>query len=195
MQKTKSTFTQSIQTKTSRRRFFQLLYTFLFGFLIFTTACSQQPAVRPPLSDPALDKELGSMLDFNVPLMGVAELKERQSKVVLLDAREPEEYERSHIEGARCIGYKKFKLKKLKDIPKDATVVLYCSVGYRSEKIGQKLQKAGFTDVYNLYGSIFEWANQGYPLVDKSGESTQTLHTYSRTWSKWVKRKEIQKVW
>ena len=43
----------------------------------------------------------------------------------------------------------------------------------RSEKIGKKLLDMGYTNVKNLYGSIFEWANQGNILVDQKGSETK----------------------
>jgi rhodanese-related sulfurtransferase len=48
-------------------------------------------------------------------------------------------------------------------------------VGYRSEKVTEKLQKAGFTQVSNLYGGIFEWVNQGYPIVNQSGATSDVI--------------------
>lgn len=49
-------------------------------------------------------------------------------------------------------------------------VVLYCFIGYCSEKVVEQFWEWGFIKVYNLYGSIFEWVNQGYFVVDIIGE-------------------------
>ena len=118
-----------------------------------------------------------------------------QNEVYIFDAREEEEYLTSHIKGARYLGYKKFDEQKLAGVPKNAKVVVYCSVGYRSEKIGERLQKMGFTDVSNLYGSIFEWVNRGYPVVGQNGEPTRRIHTYNAKWSQWVDNDDAEKVW
>lgn len=171
------------------------IHFLLLFFLGFQMACAQPPAVRPEVERADFDQRLTQLLSFTVPVMGVDELQERQSEVVVLDAREREEYEVSHIPGARFLGYNKFKPKQLKDIPKDSPIVLYCSVGYRSEKIGERLQKMGYTNVHNLYGSIFEWANQDYPLEDANGEATKKIHTYNQKWSQWVEDGELIKVW
>jgi len=64
--------------------------------------------------------------------------------------------------------------------------VVYCSVGYRSERIGEKLLDKGFTNVYNLYGGIFDWINNDYPLVDIADQPIQKVHGYNEDWSKWV---------
>ncbi|MEO1516073.1 MAG: rhodanese-like domain-containing protein [Bacteroidota bacterium] len=169
----------------------------IFAFVLIGTACthSQAPAVRPELSNQQLDEKLQKMLDFDIPLIGAEEVKKRQGEIVLFDTRERPEYETSHIAGARHIGYRHFDETQLADIDKDAPIVLYCSVGYRSEKIGQKLRKAGYQNVYNLYGSIFNWADKGYPLVNHKGEPTKSLHTYNQRWGRWVERQDIQKVW
>ena len=41
----------------------------------------------------------------------------------------------------------------------------YCAVGYRSAEMATQLRAAGFTNVRNLEGSIFQWANEHRPLV------------------------------
>ena len=64
---------------------------------------------------------------------------------------------------------------------------MYCSVGYRSEKISEKLIAAGFTDVSNLYGGIFEWVNIGRPVYKASNQKTNRVHTYNKEWSKWLR--------
>ena len=161
------------------------------------TACSQIPEERPKVINPAFDNKISQTISFTVPTIGVQELNELQKnqEVVLLDARELKEYKISHIPDAVYIGYEKPDYSVLKDVPKDKEIIVYCSIGYRSEKIGEHLHKQGFTSVRNLYGSIFEWANQGYPLVDKNQKPTQKVHTYNKNWSKWVDEEQVQKVW
>lgn len=166
------------------------------AFLLFgITACAQAPDNRPAIENPDFDKRLTNLLSFTVPLMGVEELANSEENIYILDAREKAEYEISHIPGARYIGYDKFKKKNVADIPKDAKVVVYCSVGYRSEKIGERLKKAGFDDVSNLYGSIFEWVNAGNPVENAKGEKTEAVHTYNKKWSQWVIDGRAEKVY
>ena len=50
------------------------------------------------------------------------------------------------------------------------------------------LIKEGFTDIYNLYGGLIYWLNQGYPVVDNSNQTTQNIHIYSQEWGKWLKK-------
>lgn len=98
----------------------------------------------------------------------------------LLDVREPAEYEVSHLAEAQQVepGSDPSAL----TLPKDTPIVTYCSVGYRSAEYAQKLRRAGFTNVRNLEGSIFEWANENRPLVEGDGQRTEQVHPYNRTW-------------
>lgn len=139
------------------------------------------------IKNPDFKHMLDSMYNHSVPLIRVDSLKSLKN-VYLLDTREKEEFEVSHLKNARNVGYIWFDMRRVYDIPKDATIVVYCSVGYRSEKIGEKLFKYGYKNVYNLYGSIFEWANEGYPLYKSNGVQTTEIHTYNKNWSKWVDR-------
>lgn len=130
---------------------------------------------------------LETMYKKTVPLVTVAELK-KMPNVVLLDTRTRPEYDVSHLPNAHWVGYDDFDLKRVRSISKQATVVLYCSVGYRSERVGEKLLAAGYGHVYNLYGSLFEWVNEGNPVVDKQEKPTERVHAYSRLWGIWLKR-------
>lgn len=159
-------------------------------------ACGQEvPADRPHLNNPDFDKKVESLLGFTVPLIGVKELKNIQSEVHIFDTRKEEEYEVSHIPGAEHVGYRSFDPQTIQEVPKSDTIILYCSIGYRSEKIGEQLQKMGYQNVFNLYGSIFEWANQNFPLVNEAGQPTKKIHTYNRNWSKWVEDQKVEKTW
>lgn len=89
--------------------------------------------------------------------------------------------------------YNGFKIESLEAIPKDAPIVVYCSVGYRSERIGEKLLEAGYTNVHNLYGGIFNWFYEGGELVNMNNDSTERIHTYNKKWSQWCLKGE--KVW
>jgi len=131
---------------------------------------------------------LKSLLSHTVPEMQVQEAVLDQANLIFLDAREPKEYAVSHLAGAIPVGYDHFAVAALPaTLPKDARVVVYCSVGYRSEKITEQLRTAGFTDVSNLYGGLFEWVNQGHPVVNADGP-TERVHAYSRTWGLWLRK-------
>jgi rhodanese-related sulfurtransferase len=125
----------------------------------------------------------------SVPYVTVEQLKTNPS-YILLDAREAREYKVSHIKNALFVGFDKFDGQKLlKAVPdKNAVIVVYCSVGVRSEIIGEKLQKLGYTTVLNLYGGIFEWKNSGGKVWKTKGVETDSVHTYDKSWSQYLKK-------
>ncbi len=170
-------------------RYYVLMLTLLTSQLV--SAQSQDPA---QVNEPEFQKMLQKLLQMRVAQMDVDELHADMSDYVILDSREQPEYETSHIDGAIHVGYNKLKRQVLQDIPKDAQIVVYCSVGYRSERVAYQLQKQGYTNVKNLYGSIFEWANRGYPLVSADGATTD-VHTYNRKWSQWMTNPAYTRVW
>ena len=107
-----------------------------------------------------------------------------KKKAIFLDARKIEEYNVSHIAKAIRVGYSDFTIDKV-PANKKTPIIVYCSVGYRSEKITEKLLAAGYKNVQNLYGGIFEWANEGYPLQDSEGR-TLNVHAFNKDWGKWL---------
>ena len=133
------------------------------------------------------------LLKHTVPLISVEQLAEELPKnpsIIMLDTRKKAEYRVSHIKNARFVGYRGFNLKSVIDIPLETPIVVYCSLGVRSERIGKKLENAGFKNVRNLLGGMFEWFNRGHPVYDKTGRPTSRVHGYSREWSKWLRRGE-----
>jgi rhodanese-related sulfurtransferase len=145
----------------------------------------------PGIVNPDFKKTVDSYLKFSVPTTTVSILSSLDRPHVILDAREREEYDVSHIPNALYFGYKKPQYDILDDVDKDEILIIYCSIGYRSEKLGEKLKKKGYKNVLNLYGSIFEWANEGYPLVDSNNQPTDRIHGYNKKWSKWVDNDEL----
>jgi rhodanese-related sulfurtransferase len=107
-----------------------------------------------------------------------------------LDARELKEYKVSHLKNAIHVGYDHFNLKETtaKLTNKKAAIIVYCSIGIRSEDIAEKLQNAGYKNVYNLFGGIFEWKNKQHIVVDSLNNPTEKVHTFNKEWSTWLKK-------
>ncbi len=137
------------------------------------------------------DEKLESLYNHTVPVIAPEALfelqKEASGNLFILDTRSEEEYKVSFIHAARFVSYKNFNRQDVSHIPKDAKVVVYCSVGYRSEKIGEKLTDMGYKDVLNLYGGIFLWKNKGNKVFNHQNMPTDSVHTYNKSWSKWLK--------
>ncbi|GGI56675.1 rhodanese-like domain-containing protein [Winogradskyella haliclonae] len=140
-------------------------------------------------SQESLSELLKQYNDKGVPYITIQELVMPKTKAILLDAREQKEYQVSHLKDAICVGYDFFDLKtvtdKIKD--KDQLIVVYCSLGIRSETIGEKLKEAGYTNVQNLYGGIFEWKNNNFEVYNSNNKPTDSVHAFSEEWSKWLK--------
>ena len=153
---------------------------------------AQSPVQRPALANAALDEKLGGMLRYDVPLVSADSLA-LEPQPLLLDVREPEEYAVSHLPGAIQVAPRALPA-WLDTVERDRVIVVYCSVGYRSERFGRDLRAAGFTEVRNLYGSIFEWVDRGYPVVDSAGP-TAAVHTYNKRWGRWLRSPDVQKVY
>ncbi|MEX2485927.1 MAG: rhodanese-like domain-containing protein [Brumimicrobium sp.] len=113
-----------------------------------------------------------------------------QSNVVFFDTREPEEYNVSHLPRAILFGYDDPNWEAVDSIAKDKLVVVYCSIGVRSQNIAEELTEKGFKDVRNLYGGIFLWADQSREMVDGENNKTSKVHGYNRFWGRWVKNAE-----
>ncbi len=155
-----------------------LLVTF-FLFITHSATFSQSLAYKALLE---------TLYDRKFPILKPDQITSLSSYQIL-DAREKEEFEVSHLSGAQWIGYDTFSIKNVEGLNKDKPVLVYCTVGARSQEIGKKLQEAGFSKVFNLYGGIIHWANESRPL-EAGGHSTNRVHTYSKTWGIWLNQGE-----
>lgn len=161
----------------------QTLLVAILGCFSVLSACSQEAET--------FDEQLKELYSYEVPLLKADELKQKlaqEDTVYLLDTRTPREYAVSRLKHSERVGYDDFDKASVKDIPKDATVVTYCTVGYRSEKIGAKLEAMGYQHVFNLYGSMISWSNQGYPVYGPDGKPTQKVHTHSKQWARYLEK-------
>ena len=108
---------------------------------------------------------------------------EHRPAPLLLDVRTTEEWEISHLKGARRVEPNAAAEEAVPGLSKDKPIVTYCSVGYRSGEMATRLRAAGFTNVRNLEGSIFAWANEHRPLVHGNERATQ-VHPFNSLWGR-----------
>ncbi|MBT8281454.1 MAG: rhodanese-like domain-containing protein [Muriicola sp.] len=130
-----------------------------------------------------MEKLIDKLSNKDVPLASVTEVSVNPS-YIRLDAREKEEYEVSHLPDAYFIGYDNFDAEEFASLfpDKEATYLVYCSLGIRSGKIGEKLQKLGYRDVKNMSGGIFKWIEEDLPVLDADDNETQKVHAYNKFW-------------
>jgi rhodanese-related sulfurtransferase len=154
---------------------------FLYILIIFTTSAFSQKT---------LDKLLKQQNKESIPYILVDSLAIVQNKPIILDAREQKEYNTSHLKNAIYVGYDFFNMDSVQHkIPnKKSKIVVYCSLGIRSEDIAEKLKATGYTNVFNLYGGIFEWKNNNLEVYNSEEKETDSIHTFNKAWSKWLKK-------
>jgi len=142
----------------------------------------------------------------NVTQVSTQELAEWMADgkaVTLLDARPEKEFIISRISGAERVDPDNLRegVTRAEEIlshtPVDQIAVLYCSVGYRSCLVADKLMQKWSEQesvsgkrpdvarpLCNLEGSIFKWANENRPVTDSEGAPTHLVHHYNSFWGK-----------
>jgi len=88
----------------------------------------------------------------------------RREKPVLLDVREPWEFEKARIEGATLMPMRELP-SRVGQIDEDKEVVAICHHGGRSMQVAMFLEKQGFKRVHNLVGGIDAWSRTVDPAV------------------------------
>lgn len=166
---------------------------FLLSLCILTLVSCEQNAV---------ERTASALYNNTVPLITVEELVTEvgradsdfrlgaDSTLYVVDTRELEEYQVSHIQGAFP---KPFMPPQdaFDDLDRDVKIIVYCSIGVRSEEYGEQLLEMGFTNVYNLHGGIFSWVNRGHEVFDMSGEPTRKVHGYNPVFGNLLKDREV----
>jgi rhodanese-related sulfurtransferase len=87
-----------------------------------------------------------------------------REKPVLLDVREPWEWEAARIEGAQHIPMREVPA-RVQEIERDREVVAICHHGGRSQQVAMFLEKNGFAKIHNLVGGVDAWSRTVDPAV------------------------------
>lgn len=134
-----------------------------------------------------------------VPVIPASDLARRLASgdaIILLDVRNESEYAVSHIPGAVRIdpGANLRGIERVTgSLQPDDTIVLYCSVGYRSSRLGRRLLKAlgpgRSVELFSLEGGIFQWHNEFRPLEDEAG-ATHLVHPFNADRESLLRRRE-----
>jgi adenylyltransferase/sulfurtransferase len=91
---------------------------------------------------------------------------DRGDDFLLIDVREPHEWDIAHIEGAKLIPLGQIAA-RVGELDPDADIVVQCKMGGRSAKAQDILYANGFTHVKNMVGGITRWANDVDPAMPK----------------------------
>ena len=107
------------------------------------------------------------VLFFSVPKTTVQEVKariDRGDDFVILDVRNPEEWQICRINGAILIPLGELP-QRMNELDRTRDIVVHCKGGVRSAKAVKMLRKAGFDNVKNVEGGIIEWARTVDPSM------------------------------
>ncbi|MBS1956404.1 MAG: molybdopterin-synthase adenylyltransferase MoeB [Cyanobacteria bacterium SZAS-4] len=107
----------------------------------------------------ALNQGLQNSAGKQLAATELAEELANSNKLLLIDVREANEYNYSHLQNAIHFPLSNLP-QSLHEIPKDANVVVYCKSGARSLKAAEMLQQAGVRSVRNLNGGLSAWSRQ-----------------------------------
>jgi rhodanese-related sulfurtransferase len=111
---------------------------------------------------------------------------DQSTRSLILDSRSEAEYAVSHIAEAHRVEGDLSIVPVLSGIPKSTPIIVYCSVGYRSSRVVQKLMEEGFQNVSNLEGGIFQWYNEG--------RWNEQVHPYNAVWGMLLNRGRMRNV-
>ncbi|MFE1243954.1 rhodanese-like domain-containing protein [Fictibacillus sp. NPDC058756] len=87
------------------------------------------------------------------------EFKAGYRKAQLIDVREPEEFKKGHILGARNIPLSQMR-QRLKEVRNDQPVYLYCESGFRSARAANFLKKKKYSKLHHLQGGFRKWTGR-----------------------------------
>lgn len=126
----------------------------------------------------------------DVPDVTAAELQALMSQgdTLIVDVRDPKERAVSTIPGALSAD----EFESRQDEHRNATVVAYCTIGYRSGLFAAKLRQQGIAAV-NLNGGILAWCHAGNEVFSPDGTPTTRVHVYGRRWN--LLPPEYEAIW
>ena len=101
--------------------------------------------------------------------------------VVLIDTREPHEYQEAHLDGGKLVPPGLLADEIATAAPdKSARTIVYCRSGNRSYKAAEQMEALGYTDVASMAGGILAWQEQGLPVLAAEGMTAEQRDRYSR---------------
>ncbi len=148
--------------------------------LLLAAGCGEPDPLDWDTVEQLIAEEFPAVPDLTTEALA-ARLAADPTGVVLLDARAAGEFAVSHLAGAHHVGSDVAAAGRLAAARPGATLVAYCSVGYRSAALVERLRAMGHAHAVNLRGSIFRWAGEGRPVFRGAVRVAQ-VHPYDEAW-------------
>jgi adenylyltransferase/sulfurtransferase len=111
-------------------------------------------------------KPLAETNEWEIDAVGLKEKIDRGDNFVLVDVREPHEYQICRIPGSKLIPLGELP-KRVNELNSADDIVVHCKMGGRSAKAVEFLKQAGFRKVKNMKGGILAWSDKVDPSVPK----------------------------
>ncbi len=86
-------------------------------------------------------------------------------RAILVDVREPYEFNAAHIAGAKSIPLGELS-EHIENLPKNKEIIVICATGSRSASATKMLARAGYK-AFNVSGGMFAWQRAGFPVKKK----------------------------
>jgi adenylyltransferase/sulfurtransferase len=131
--------------------------------------CGDSPTITEPIDYEAFCGTAEAENESAVPTVSVHDLKRKlglADSVTIVDVREPFEYEIARIEGSKLIPLAELPT-RFNELEQEKEIIALCKSGVRSAHAVQLLQKAGFTQSFNLEGGIDAWASEIDPAMER----------------------------
>jgi rhodanese-related sulfurtransferase len=99
----------------------------------------------------------------NISAREAKALLDKDKSIYLLDVRTPQEYSQGKLAGSVLIPIGEFE-RRVREVPKNKTIVVYCAVGARSKPVASFLTQQGYKNVYNVTDGLVGWYRNGFPI-------------------------------
>ena len=138
-----------------------------------------------------------SMPQIKTDLLARRIASQDRTRLLIFDVRNPNEFAVSHIQDAIRVDPDRTGnefARTFANTIKGKDLVFYCSVGYRSsvllDRVQQHALKAGAISLANLRGGIFRWYNERHSVV-RCDAQVDTVHPYNALWGQLLRKRDI----
>jgi len=104
-------------------------------------------------------------LEFEITAEQLRQMLDAKNKLIVLDVREPWEFEAAHIEGSKLIPMNEIPARVNQELDPEDHIVVMCHHGVRSANVASWMQQQGFERVQSLRGGIDQWSRVVDPKV------------------------------